>query len=243
VTQTHAAESVREPQLDGELLGLKGVAIGYSGVPVVSGIDLTLRRGEVVALLGRNGAGKTTLIKTVAGLISPISGTLSIHGRRPPKSLHRRVRGGLGLVTEERAVIRRLSVIENLHLGSGQPDFAFSRFPELSPLKHKKVGLLSGGEQQMLALGRVLAARPNLLLIDELSLGLAPVIVERLLKEVRWAAEEAGTGVLLVEQQAATALRVADRAYVISAGEIKMSGEASELRKRWNEVENLYLTG
>jgi branched-chain amino acid transport system ATP-binding protein len=226
---------------DGAIVATSGLAVGYAKVPVVSEIDLVLPKGKVVALLGRNGAGKTTLLHTLAGLIPPVSGEILMWGGQPPNSLHQRVRRGLGLITEERAIIRRLRVIENLRLGDGSPDKALSIFPELVPLRSQRAGMLSGGEQQMLALGRVLSADPTVLLIDELSLGLAPLVVERLLTAVRAAASESGAAVLLVEQQAATALRVADAAYVLSGGQVALSGPASELRDRWDEIQQLYM--
>jgi len=228
---------------DEMLLSTEDLVVGHSGVPVVSGVDLTLRRGEIVALLGRNGAGKTTLLHTLAGLVPAISGTITIGGRRPPSGLFRRVRNGMRLVTEERAIIRRLSVIDNLRLGEDLVEGAFERFPELAPLRTRKAGLLSGGEQQMLALAKSLAARPQILLIDELSLGLAPLVVERLLAEVRKAADTDHAGVILVEQQSVTALEIATRAYVIATGQVKLSGDAADLRTRREEIEQLYLSG
>jgi branched-chain amino acid transport system ATP-binding protein len=145
-------------------------------------------------------------------------------------------------VTEDRAIIRRLTVMENLKLCSGEPEASFDIFPELRALRNRRAGLLSGGEQQMLALGKLLMSRPSVLLIDELSLGLAPVVVERLLEAVKAAATQ-GAGVLLVEQQATTALTVADRAYVLSGGEMRLSGHASDLLGQIGEIERIYLTG
>jgi branched-chain amino acid transport system ATP-binding protein len=243
---------IHRPEADGKgdaaaarreapVIATEELSAGHGGVAVLKGISIELGRGEVVALLGRNGAGKTTLLRTIAGLLPPVSGGLWINGARPPTAFHARVRNGLALVTEERAVIRRLTVLENLRLGRGPVEAALSRFPELRPLGNRRAGLLSGGEQQMLSLAKLLAARPSALLIDELSLGLAPLIVERLLGEVRKAALEGGAGVLLVEQQPATALSVADRAYVIAGGQIRLSGAADELLARRDEIEALYL--
>jgi branched-chain amino acid transport system ATP-binding protein len=242
-TDRQTADRARDSRADEVLLSTEDLVVGYSGVPVVSGVDLTLKRGEIVALLGRNGAGKTTLLHTLAGLVPVISGTVTILGHRPPSGLHRRVRNGMRLVTEERAIIRRLSVLDNLRLGDGLVDGAFERFPELAPLRNRKAGLLSGGEQQMLVLAKSLAARPDILLIDELSLGLAPLIVDRLLSEVRKAAREDQAGIILVEQQSVTALEIATRACVIASGEVKLSGDAAELRGRREEIEALYLSG
>ncbi len=221
----------------------ENLTVGYSGVPVVSGVSIEVHPGEVVALLGRNGAGKSTLLHTLAGIIPPISGQLDVCGSGAGAPFHRRVRRGLGLVTEERAIIRRLTVAENLRLAPGPAEDAERRFPELVALRGHKAGLLSGGEQQMLALAKALAARPTVLLIDELSLGLAPLVLQRLLREVRAAARDDGAAVLLVEQQSETALRVADRAYVIAGGEIRMSGDAAEMLARREEIEALYLAG
>jgi branched-chain amino acid transport system ATP-binding protein len=232
------AETARHEE---PVVSTEELSAGHAGVAVLQGINIELRRGEVVALLGRNGAGKTTLLHTIAGLIPPLSGRLWINGAKPPAAFHARVRNGLALVTEERAVIRRLTVLDNLRLGRGPVEDALNRFPELRPVGSRSAGLLSGGEQQMLSLANLLAARPSALLIDELSLGLAPLIVERLLGEVRKAAIEDGAGVLLVEQQPATALRVADRAYVIAGGHIKLSGAADDLIARHEEIEALYL--
>jgi ABC-type branched-subunit amino acid transport system ATPase component len=236
--------SARPPQSSqGAVLQTTGLSVGYSGIAVAAGLDIQIRRGEVVALMGRNGAGKTTLLHTVAGLIPPVHGSVRINGSRPSPAFHRRVRGGLALVTEQRAIIRKLTVAQNLRLAGVVPADVYGHFPELSSLKNRHAGLLSGGEQQMLALGRAIAAKPSLLLIDELSLGLAPLVVERLLAGVRRAASDQGCGVLLVEQQATTALRVADRGYMISAGALAMTGTAAELRSRRDEIERLYLLG
>jgi branched-chain amino acid transport system ATP-binding protein len=226
----------------GAILQAEDLYVGYSGVAVVSELDLEVHAGEVVALLGRNGAGKTTILSTLAGNLPAIKGTISLDGKTPPKDLHRRVRAGVGFVTEDRAIIRRLKVIENLRLGQGSPAAALELFPELDRLRTRKAGLLSGGEQQMLALGRVLAGRPKAILIDELSFGLAPLIVERLLQAVRLAAAQ-GAGVLLVEQHPELALKNADRAYVLAGGKVRMAGAASDILGRRSELEKVYLSG
>jgi branched-chain amino acid transport system ATP-binding protein len=227
---------------DGRVI-TEGLSVGYSGIPVVRNVSIEVHPGEVVTLLGRNGAGKTTILHTLAGIIPPISGKLDVCGSGAGIPFHRRVRRGLGLVTEDRAIIRRLTVAENLRLAPGPADDAIRRFPELANLRNRKAGLLSGGEQQMLALAKALAARPSVLLIDELSLGLAPLILKRLMLAVRDAALEDGAAILLVEQQSETALRVADRAYVIAGGEIRMSGDTADMLSRREEIEALYLAG
>ena len=225
-----------------EVVATRDLSVGYAGISVAHGIDIHVRSGEVVALLGRNGAGKTTILHTIAGLLPAISGSVELHGSIPARSFHRRVRAGLALVTEERAIVRRLTVMENLKLCSGEPEASFEIFPELRALRNRRAGLLSGGEQQMLALGKLLMGRPSVLLIDELSLGLAPVVVERLLQAVQTAADQ-GAGVLLVEQQATTALTVADRAYVLSRGELRLSAAGKDLIERIGEIEGMYLAG
>jgi branched-chain amino acid transport system ATP-binding protein len=225
-----------------DVLHARALSVGYSGTAVVRDMDLRVGAGEVVALLGRNGAGKTTTLRTIAGLLRPVGGQVEITGRVTSAPLHARARRGLAFVTEERAVIHGLTVHENLRLGSGQPAAAYELFPELKDLRRRKAGVLSGGEQQMLALGRSLAARPALLLVDELSLGLSPIIVQRLMMALR-AAATAGTAVLLVEQHPAVAFAIASRGYVLSQGEVALSGPVAELRTRMADIEASYLSG
>jgi branched-chain amino acid transport system ATP-binding protein len=223
------------------VLELQKVAVGYRGVPVLGGIDATVRAGEVVAVLGANGVGKTTLLNSIAGVIKPVSGRARFGGAPLTGPLHRRARRGIALVTEERAVIRKLTVAENLRLGTRQPDRALRFFPELRGVLHRKAGLLSGGEQQMLVLGRVLSSEVRLLLVDEMSFGLAPLVVRRLLAAIREAADH-GAAVLLVEQHPALALSVADRGYVLSRGSVQLTGAASDLLGRLEEIEQAYLS-
>jgi branched-chain amino acid transport system ATP-binding protein len=226
---------------DRPCLRTQRLSVGYQGVAIVSDLNLTVSPGEVVVLLGRNGAGKTTTLHTIAGLLPALTGDIYL-GEAPAEGpLHKRVRNGLGLVTEDRAIIRRLSVQDNLRVGGAELGKALAIFPELGPLRRRKAGLLSGGEQQMLALSRALAKEPRVLLADELSFGLAPLVVARLLEAVRAVAREHGTGVLLVEQHATAALRFADRGYVIADGRISIEGSATELRHRISEIEESYL--
>lgn len=208
----------------------------------MSDVSVHVRAGEVVALLGANGAGKTSTLMAIAGAIKPADGQVEIVGHLTTAPLHRRVRLGIGLLTEERCIFSRLSVLDNLRLGRGTPEEALQHFPELEDHLKRPAGLLSGGQQQMLALGRVLAARPKLLLADELSLGLAPVVVARLLDALRDAANE-GLGVLLVEQHVNLALRTADRAYVMRRGRMVFEGDAHELRDAPEKVADMYLEG
>ncbi len=223
------------------MLAVRGLTVGYGDVPVVHGIDLTVGAGEVVALLGPNGAGKTTTLLALAGVL-PSLGDVRLDDTPMRGPLHRRSRRGIGFVTEERAVFRQLSTRTNLTLGPAGLGPALELFPELEPLLDRPAGLLSGGEQQMVVLARALAATPSLLLVDELSLGLAPLIVQRLLVTLQAAAEE-GTGVLLVEQHARQTLAVADRAYVLRRGRVELEGPAAELADRLDEIERTYLGG
>jgi branched-chain amino acid transport system ATP-binding protein len=216
------------------------MTVGYGPTPVVRDLDIVVRAGEVVALLGVNGAGKTTTVRALAGELRPISGEVWFRGARTNAPLHQRAKGGLRLITEERSVFMGLSVADNLRLGGQERENCLEIFPELRALLARKAGLLSGGEQQMLTLARSLAANPVVLLADELSLGLAPLVVERLLATVR-AAGDRGTGVLLVEQHVRDALDVADRAYVLNHGEVALEGPTSELRGRIEEIEETYL--
>lgn len=208
----------------------RNLRAGYGALTVVHGIDLEVNAGEVVALLGPNGAGKTSTLLTLAGLLPSHGGSVTWGvgvGGRQTVPAHRRARHGVALVGEH-AVFRQLSVKQNLRLGQAQPQRALRIFPELTPLLARRAGLLSGGEQQMVAMGRALAADPKVLLLDEVSMGLAPVVVDRLMKTVVRAAAE-GAAVLLVEQQARRALSVAQRGYFMSHGRITRSGSTAEL--------------
>jgi branched-chain amino acid transport system ATP-binding protein len=222
------------------LLTARGLCAGYHGHPLVEGLDLELRSGQVVALLGPNGAGKTTTLLTLSGELPPLAGTVSMLGKVTTSPLHVRARAGLAFVTEERAVFMELSVRENLRVGRGDVAEALALFPELEPLLDRRTGLLSGGEQQMLALGRALSRAPRILMIDELSLGLAPLVVERLLRAVRTAADRTGVGVLLVEQQLDRAMRVADHLHVLRRGRVVLAGPASKLAAQVRQIEASY---
>ncbi len=223
------------------VLEARSLDAGYgAGSTVVRSLDLEVHEGEIVALLGPNGAGKTTTLNTLCGELAPLGGDVVLHGRTVTGPLHERARLGLGLVAEERAVLTSMSVTDNLRVTRADPDRAFALFPELQAHARRQVGLLSGGQQQMLALAIALSRPTTVLLADELSLGLAPLIVDRLLRALRDAADS-GVAVLLVEQHIAKAMAVADRAYVMRRGQIEVSGTATELRGRLVEIQESYL--
>jgi branched-chain amino acid transport system ATP-binding protein len=224
------------------LLDIKGLTTGYGRMPVVWELDLAVGTGEIVALLGPNGAGKTTVLLTVGGFLRPMSGEISLAGSSiagvPPYRLSRH---GLAAVTDDRALLPSLTVQENLALVRHKRSDPLELFPELERLMGRRAGLLSGGEQQMLALARALCSRPKAILLDELSQGLAPLIVERCLAALTDAAREWGLGVLLVEQNVSEALKVADRAYVLSHGRVALESDARELRGDTGLIESSYL--
>jgi branched-chain amino acid transport system ATP-binding protein len=219
------------------LLELSDLYVRYGTIPALRQVDIHVEEGEIVALLGANGAGKTTTLRTISGLVHPSTGTIRFEGRTidqlPP---HEVVALGIGHVPEGRRIFPRLSVIENLEMGAYRRrgklnddfDRIFAMFPILEQRRRQDGGTLSGGEQQMLAIGRALMSRPRLLLLDEPSMGLAPLIVEAIfdiIEEIR----VAGATILLVEQNAAQALQVADRGYVLENGVIVMSDQAATL--------------
>jgi branched-chain amino acid transport system ATP-binding protein len=224
------------------LLEARGLVAGYGDLAAVREIDLEVNAGEVVALLGPNGAGKTTTLGTLAGALPMLDGEVRWKGTPTTDPLHKRARAGLAYVPEERSVFMDLTTIENLKVGDGDPARALELFPELQSHLKRKAGLLSGGQQQMLTLARALAQDPDVLLCDEISLGLAPVIVPRLLGAVREAASR-GVGVLMVEQHARVALDSADRVYVLRRGRIALEGTTDEVRGRLDEIEEHYLEG
>jgi branched-chain amino acid transport system ATP-binding protein len=228
------------------LLDIKDLITGYDGVPVVRGLSMHVDEGAVVALLGANGAGKTTVLQTVAGLLRPQAGSVEVLGasvasRRP----HIAARQGLVYVPDDRCLFRNLSARENLDLvrrrSKAKLETAFEYFPALENLMSRPAGVLSGGEQQMLVMARALLARPRLLMVDELSMGLAPIIVGQLLPALRRAADELGIGVLLVEQHVHLALGIADQAYVMTHGELQISGAASTILSQLDSLEASYL--
>jgi branched-chain amino acid transport system ATP-binding protein len=229
------------PENSAASLVVEGLRAGYASVPVLHGIDLRVERNEVVVLLGANGAGKTTTMMAISGALPALSGTVRINGVADRRPLHRRARDGLAFVTEERSIFTQLTCAENLRLGRGGVAGALDVIPELERLLNRKAGFLSGGEQQMLTLARAIASRPAVLLADELSLGLAPIIVDRLLEVVRRTVDR-GFGALLVEQKLHQALTIADRCYVLRRGKIVFEGTAEETRRNVKEIERSYLS-
>jgi len=233
------------------MLEIKNLVVGYGPVEVLHGISLEVQTGEIVALIGSNGAGKTTLLRTISGLVKPKSGTMHFRGSHYLEKTkpHIIVREGLCHVPEGRGVFAQMSVWENLQMGAylrnetqeleEDYDYIFTLFPILKERRDQKAGTLSGGEQQMLAIGRALMAKPRLLLLDEPSLGLAPLVVQTIfstLKEIN----EAGTTILLVEQNAHQALKLADRGYVIETGRIVLEDQARNLLNS-DDVKKAYL--
>ncbi|WP_063041540.1 ABC transporter ATP-binding protein [Nocardia pseudovaccinii] len=229
------------------VLECRGIDAGYTAAsPCVRGIDITLAEGEVLSLVGPNGAGKTTLLMTLAGLMPSLGGTISIVGARvKPGRARASSRAGLVLVPDDRALFTGLTVRENLELARHRSGPAVSDMIEYFPRLGERIkiaaGMLSGGEQQMLAIGRALMQSPKVLLIDELSMGLAPVIVQSLLPVIRRVADEKGTAIVLVEQHVRLALKISDNAIVLAHGSDVLRGSAAELAADPDKIEHAYL--
>jgi branched-chain amino acid transport system ATP-binding protein len=230
------------------LLSVDRLAAGYANGPVLHGVSLTVGPGEVVAMLGPNGAGKSTTLRAISGLITVTEGEIRLDGADlASMSPSARARAGIVHVPEDRGLFRGLTVAEHLRLGPRKEkldaDAAYEYFPTLKAISGRMAGVLSGGEQQMLAMGRALGRSPRVLLLDELSLGLAPVIVEGLLPVVRTYATEHQCAVLLVEQHVHLALGIADRAYLMANGSSSDSYNAQVLRNDMTLVQASYLGG
>ncbi len=220
------------------LLRLEGVNTYYGQMHILQDVNLEVGEGELVCLLGGNASGKSTTLKTILGIVSPRSGSVVLGGRDVTRlPTPRRIEAGLAIVPENRRLFGPMTVLENLELGAylrPRADFredldrVFTTFPLLAERRKQLAGTLSGGEQQMVAMGRALMARPKLLLMDEPSMGLAPILVERSFEIIRQV-HEAGVAVLVVEQNANISLSIADRGYVLSTGRIVLEGKASDL--------------
>ena len=235
-----------------DMLEIKDIHVYYGAIHAIKGVSLTVRQGEIVTLIGSNGAGKSTTLRTVSGLLKPKEGDILFEGEsiagRPAQSI---VKLGISQVPEGRRIFANMTVMENLELGAFTRDasdgieadmkMVFERFPRLLERKEQAAGTLSGGEQQMLAMGRALMSRPRLLLLDEPSMGLAPLLIREIFNIIV-DINKTGTTVLLVEQNANMALSIAHRAYVLETGRIALSGDAKELAAS-EEVRKAYLGG
>jgi branched-chain amino acid transport system ATP-binding protein len=244
---TETAQRTDERQV---VLDVKDVHTYYGSIQALKGISLQVREGEIVTLIGANGAGKSTTLRSINGLNHPRKGRISFQGRDITNLVpHKVVKLGIAQSPEGRKLFSRMSVMENLEMGAFQLqdrssfkedlDRVYSLFPRLEERKHQKAGTLSGGEQQMCAIGRALMARPKLLLLDEPSMGLAPIFVEKIF-EIVGEINEQGTPILLVEQNALMALDVAHRGYVMETGRIALSDDAKSLREN-EQVQKAYL--
>ena len=227
------------PEANATILAVENLKVSYGGIHALKGIALHICAGELVTLIGSNGAGKTTLLKTLAGLLHPSAGKISYAGESLQHcAAHHRVRKGMALVPEGRGIFARLSVQENLQMGAysrNNPDEIaddlarmFELFPRLAERKSQLAGTLSGGEQQMVAIARALMSRPKLLMLDEPSMGLAPLMVAKIFDTIGDISAQ-GVSILLVEQNARLALQVAQRGYVLESGMITLTGAASDL--------------
>ncbi len=236
----------------GTMLKIDNINVYYGAIHAIKGISLEVREGEIVTLIGANGAGKSTTLRTISGLLKPKDGKISFLGKDiAGKPAHEIVREGISQVPEGRRIFAEMSVLENLELGAfirkdadgikADMEMVFRRFPRLEERKAQQAGTLSGGEQQMLAMGRALMSRPKLLLLDEPSMGLAPLLIREIFSIIE-DINKTGTTILLVEQNANMALSIADRAYVLETGRITLSGDAAKLAAS-EDVRKAYLGG
>jgi branched-chain amino acid transport system ATP-binding protein len=230
-----------EPVADASAISTSDLEVGYGDLDVLRGISLHVQAGEIVALLGPNGAGKTTLLNAIAGFLRPTAGVVSLFGRQSTAQPHIRARQGLAFIADDRNLLPNLTTRENLRMMKRSPKELLSIFPELCQKMALRGGLLSGGEQQMVALGRALISGPKALLIDELSLGLAPIVRDRLLTRLR-AEADSGKAVLVVEQSVRSALAFADRAYVLTHGQIIAERSAAQWIDSLDDLSELFVS-
>ena len=235
-----------------KMLEIKDINVYYGAIHAIKGISLTVNKGEIVTLIGANGAGKSTTLRTISGLLKPKTGSIEFMGKNiAAMPAHQIVKEGISQVPEGRRIFAEMTVIENLELGAfirtdkeaveEDMQMVFRRFPRLEERREQLAGTLSGGEQQMLAMGRALMSRPKLLLLDEPSMGLAPLLIKEIFSIIQ-DINQTGTTVLLVEQNANMALSIANRAYVLETGRITLSGDAQKLAAS-EEVRKAYLGG
>ncbi len=236
----------------GTMLKIDNINVYYGAIHAIKGISLEVREGEIVTLIGANGAGKSTTLRTISGLLKPKTGKITfLGGNIAGRPAHEIVREGISQVPEGRRIFAEMTVLENLELGAfirkdadgirKDMEMVFRRFPRLEERKDQQAGTLSGGEQQMLAMGRALMSRPKLLLLDEPSMGLAPLLIREIFSIIE-DINKTGTTILLVEQNANMALSIADRAYVLETGRITLSGDAGKLAAS-EDVRKAYLGG
>ncbi len=233
------------------MLKVEGLQVYYGAIHAIKGVSFEVEEGEIVTLIGANGAGKSTTLNTVAGLLKPTEGTIEFEGESiVDQPAHKMIGRGIALCPEGRRVFLDMSVEENLDMGAftrpaaeaaDTKEKVFARFPRLKERRRQSAGTLSGGEQQMLAMGRALMGRPRMLMLDEPSMGLAPILVQEIFDIIK-SLHDTGTTILLVEQNAQMALSIADRAYVLETGTISMEGQASELLHD-KRVQKAYLGG
>ena len=233
----------------GQILKVDDINVYYGAIHAIKGVSFEVNEGEIVTLIGANGAGKSTTLNTVSGLLRPKTGSITFLGEEITKTpAHKLVDMGLSQVPEGRRVFLQMTVQENLEMGAftekktdirGNLERVYQQFPRLKERYRQVAGTLSGGEQQMLAMGRALMSQPRLLMMDEPSMGLAPILVEQIFDIIK-ALHEAGTTILLVEQNAQMALDIADRAYVLETGKVTISGSAKELLEN-DRVRSAYL--
>jgi len=236
----------------GTMLTVNDINVFYGAIHAIKGVSLEVNEGEIVTLIGANGAGKSTILRTISGLLKPKTGSIQFEGQEiAGMPAHEIVKTGISQVPEGRRIFAEMSVLENLELGAftrkdkdgikADMELVFDRFPRLKERIGQMAGTLSGGEQQMLAMGRALMSRPRLLLLDEPSMGLAPLLIKEIFAIIQ-DINKTGTTVLLVEQNANMALSIAHRAYVLETGRITLSGDAKELAAS-DEVRKAYLGG